>query len=70
MGPFNKTIGEFFAPKTLRDRFGGLNTRKNFLGIDKTPPALEKYFKAAAKLKAGLTTDLDMESILLKSFRP
>ena len=53
-------------PKTLRDRLGGLNTMKNFLGIDKTPPALEKLFKAATKLKPGLPTDLEMESIPLK----
>ena len=25
-----KQAGEFFAPKTLRDRFGGLNTDKLF----------------------------------------
>ena len=36
---------------------------KNFLGINKTPPALEKSLKAAARLKAGLPTDLEMESI-------
>ena len=36
---------------------------KNFLGINKTPPALEKSLKVAARLKAGLPTDLEMESI-------
>ena len=36
---------------------------KNFLDINKTPPALEKSLKAAARLKAGLPTDLEMESI-------
>ena len=25
-----KQTGEFFAPKTLRDRFGGVNTMKKF----------------------------------------
>ena len=39
---------------------------KFFLGIDKTPPALEKSFKAASKLRAGLPTDLETESIPLK----
>ena len=39
---------------------------KKILGIDKTPPVLERSVKAAAKLKAGLPTDLEMESILLK----
>ena len=36
---------------------------KNFLGINKTPPALEKSLKVAARLKAGLPTDLEMERI-------
>ena len=48
--PLTKQTGEFFAPKTLRDKFGGANTMKNFLGVDKTPPAIERSFKAAAKL--------------------
>ena len=66
MGFFNKKTGEYLAPKTLRDRFGGVNTMKNFLGVDKTPPALERSFKAATKLKSELPTDLEMESIPLK----
>ena len=60
-----KQTGGFFAPKTLRDRFGGVNRMKNFLGIDKTPPALERSFRAATKLKSELLTDLEMESIPL-----
>ena len=39
---------------------------KNFLGVDKTPPALERSLKAATKLKADLDTDLQMESIPLE----
>ena len=39
---------------------------KKFLGIDKTPPALEKYFKAATKLNRELPTGLEMESIPLE----
>ena len=54
------------AAKTLKDKFGGLNTMKHFLGIDKTPPVLERSFKAASKLKSELVTDLQMESISLK----
>ena len=61
--PLTKQKGEFFAPKTLRDRFDGVNTMKNFLGVDKTPPALERSFKAATKLKGDLPTDIEMESI-------
>ena len=39
---------------------------KNFLGVDKTPPALERSFKAAAKLNREIPTDLEMESIPLE----
>ena len=61
--PLTKQAGEFFAPKSLSDRFGGVNTMKNFLGVDKTRPAFERSFKAAAKLSHGLPTDLVMESV-------
>ena len=36
--PLAKQTGEFFAPKTLGDKLSGLNTMKNFLGLDETPP--------------------------------
>ena len=36
------------------------------MNVDKTPPALERYFKAASKLKSELSTDLEMESIPLE----
>ena len=60
--PLTKQAGEFFAPKTLRSRFGGVNTVKNFLGIDRAYPALERSLSAATKLKAELPTYLEMES--------
>ena len=56
----------FFAPKTLRDRFGGIKAMKNFLGIKATPLLLEQSISAAIKLKAELPIDLQMESIPLK----
>ena len=56
--PLTKQTGGFFAPKALRDRFGGENTIKFFLAVDKTPPALERSFRAATKLKSELPTDL------------
>ena len=65
MGSFKKT-DDFFAARTLREKFGGLNTMKNYLGIDKTPPALERSFKAATKFKGQLPTVLEMESIPLE----
>ena len=64
--PLTKQTGEFFAPKTLRDRFGGVNTMKIFLGVDKIPPSLERSFKAASKFSRELATDLEMESIPLE----
>ena len=36
---------------------------KIFSGVDKTPPSLERSFKAATKLKGELPTDIEMESI-------
>ena len=64
--PLTKQTGGFFATKTLRDRFGELNTMKNILDVDKTPPALERSFRVATKLKGKLPTDLEMESIPLE----
>ena len=43
--PLTKQTGEFFAPETLRYRFDGVNQMKNFLGVDKTPPALERSLR-------------------------
>ena len=66
MGSFNKTNRWVFCTKNLRDRFGGVNTTESFLGVDKTPPALERSFKAGTKLKSKLPTDIEMESIPLE----
>ena len=49
--------------KTLRNRFGGLNTMKSFLDIDKALIVLERSFKAATKLIRDLPTYMEMESI-------
>ena len=38
---------------------------KRFLGVNKTPPAIERSFKAATKLKSELPTYIKMESIPL-----
>ena len=56
-----KPRGEFLAPKTLRDTFGGVNATKNFLGNVEIPPALERSFNAATKLRRELPTDIEME---------
>ena len=39
--PLTKQTCEFFAPKTLKDRFVGLNIMKNVLGLDETSPCLK-----------------------------
>ena len=62
----NKRTVEFLAPKTLREKFGGLNIMKSVLSLDETPSALERSVKAATKLKSELPTALQMESIPLK----
>ena len=62
----NKRTGTFLAAKTLREKYGGLNIMKSVLGLDETPSALEKSFKAATKLSRELSTDIEMESIPLE----
>ena len=52
--------------KTLRYGLDGLNAMKKCLGIDKTPPVLERSFRATIKVKGELPTNLMMESIPLK----
>ena len=64
--PLTKQTWKFFAPKTLKDSFGGVNAMNIFLGINRTPPALERTISAASKLKSELPTDLEMASILLE----
>ena len=61
----NKRTGEFFAAKTLREKFGRLNVIKSVLSLDETPSALERSFKAAIKFSPELPTDIEMESIPL-----
>ena len=62
-----KQTGKFLAAKTLRDIFGGLCAMKYFLGIDETPPALERSFKAATRFKRELPTQIEMEMTELTS---
>ena len=38
---------------------------KNFLGVNTTPPSLERSINVATKFTAELPTDLQMASILL-----
>ena len=66
----NKRTGEFLATKTLREKFGGLNTMKSVLSLDEIPSALERSVNAATKLSRELPTDLEMERIPLKELSP
>ena len=59
----NKRTGEFLAPKTLREKFGGLNIMKSVLSLDQTSSALKRSISAATKFKSELLTDLQIESI-------
>ena len=61
-----KQTSDLFAPKTVRDRFGGLKTMESVLSLDETPRTVERSFKAATKLSRELPTDLEMESIPLR----
>ena len=63
MSSFNKTYWRVFLTKNFKVFVWWVSTMKKFLGIDKTPPALEGSFKAATKLGRDLSTDLEMESI-------
>ena len=58
MGSFEKT-NRVSCTKNIRDRLGGLYAMNVFLGIEETPPALERSFKAATKLKCALKTDIE-----------
>ena len=64
--PVTKQTRGFFPSRNLRYRFGGVNRMKIFLGVDKTPPALERSFRVATKLESELPADLKMESIPLE----
>ena len=41
----NKRTGEFLAPKTLREKFGGFDIMKSILSLDQTPSVLERSLK-------------------------
>ena len=61
-----KRTGEFLSARTLREKFGGINIMKSVLSLDETSSALERFGKAATKLRRDLPTDLEMESIPLE----
>ena len=58
----NKRTGEFLAAKTSGEKFGGLNIMKSVLSLDETPSALQRSFKAAAKLRRELSLPTNRSS--------
>ena len=57
-----KKTCNFFAPKTLKNRYGILSTVNKFVGTDETPPMSEQSFKALTKIKCELPTDIELET--------
>ena len=53
-----KQAGRFLEVKLLKDRLRGLSAMNSFPGIDETPPALEKSFKATTKRSRELLTNI------------
>ena len=67
--PLTKETSKLYGPNSLKCIFGGVNILNNFLDIDETPSALERYFKGVTKLKHKLQTYAEMENIpLIKLF--
>ena len=63
MGSFNKTNRRVFCTKNFKRQIWWSEHNENVLGIETTPPTLERSFKAVTKVKAALPTDLEMECI-------
>ena len=69
--PLTNQTAEFYAPKTIRDAFGGINAMKKFLFINTTPPSLERSISAASKLKSATYQQIyKWKAYPWKSFRP
>ena len=58
---YNKRTGEFLAPKTLKEKFGGLNITKSALSLDQTPSALERSITVMLRLNAPLLLNAPLE---------
>ena len=61
----NQRTGEFVAVSTLKNKFGGLTSMKNFLNLEQTPPSIDRLIKAANLLKSEIPTQTDIETIPL-----
>ena len=62
-----KNNGEFRTPNEMKKIMGGLAAMKGMLGLNETPPLLEKSIQQAARdLNKTIPTDLEMEDIPLE----
>ena len=61
-----KISGEFRTANEIKRRMGELEIMKGMLGLDDTPPLLEKSIQAARDLNKTIPTDLEMEDIPLE----
>ena len=61
-----KNNGEFRTPNEIRRIMGGLAAMKGMLGLNETPPLLEKSIQAARDLNKTIPTDLEREDIPLQ----
>ena len=50
--------------------FGGTNVMRSVLNLDETQPAMEQPFKATARFKRQLPTDIEVECVPLIKFHP
>ena len=59
----DKRTGKPLAITTLKNKFGGVEAMKNFLGLDSTPIVLERSFNEAKKLSDKTPTEIEMHSM-------
>ena len=59
----NKRTGEFLKLSSLKNAFGGRVPMQNMLGLDQTPPELERSINSAKNLIESIPTDLEMQSM-------
>ena len=64
------TLIYFLLLQKLAMTFGGTNVMKSVLNLDETQPAMEQPFKATARFKRQLPTDIEVECVPLIKFHP
>ena len=59
----DKRTGKPLAINTIKNKFGGVEAMKNFLGLDSTLIVLERSFNEAKKLNDKIPTEIEMHSM-------